>query len=150
VRDINPATLLPPLDSEPVLAADFAGYTQISTAIENNTTSDTLTVAPSYSQPIDDQWEVNEFNSDGGYTTTFSATTRRRRRWVLNWVAIPSSEKDTLVALTTSVQSRFRSFGWSDPDTLESLNVRFTTDMRVERVQYAVYNCSATVEEVLG
>lgn len=150
IRDINPATILPAVDSEPSLGADFAGYTQISTALENNTTSDVLTVAPSYSQPIADQWEVVEFNSDGGYTTTYTPTTRRRRRWTLGWVALPTADKDTLVSLTASVASRFRSFAWTDPETNESLNIRFTTDVRVDRVAYAVWNVSAQAEEVLG
>ncbi len=150
IRDINPATILPAVDSEPSLGADFAGYTQISTALENNTTSDVLTVAPSYSQPIADQWEVVEFNSDGGYTTTYTPTTRRRRRWTLGWVALPTADKDTLVSLTASVASRFRSFAWTDPETDESLNIRFTTDVRVDRVAYAVWNVSAQAEEVLG
>lgn len=150
IQDINTATLLPAVDSEPSLGADFAGYTQISTALENNTTSNTLTVQPSYSQPIADQWEVVEFNSDGGYTTTYTPTTRRRRRWTLGWVALPTADKDTLVSLTASVASRFRSFAWTDPETNESLNIRFTTDVRVDRVAYAVWNVSAQAEEVLG
>jgi hypothetical protein len=150
VRDVNPGTLLPPLDTEPALGADFTGYTQISTALENNTTSDTLTVPPSYSQPISDQWEVVEFNSDAGFTTTYTPTTRRRRRWDLGWVALPTADKDTLVNLTASVQSRFRSFAWTDPETNESLNIRFTSDVQVNRVAYAAWNVSAQAEEVLG
>jgi len=150
IRDINPATILPPVDTEPSLGADFAGYTQISTALENNTTSDTLTVQPSYSQPIADQWEVVEFNSDGGYATTYTPTTRRRRRWTFGWIALPTADKDTLVSLTASVASRFRSFAWTDPETNEALNIRFTTDVQVTRVAYAVWNVSASAEEVLG
>jgi hypothetical protein len=49
----------------------------------------------------------------------------------------------------TNVKTRFAVFNWVDPETNVTERVRFLSDVRFDRVSFAVWRASAVVEEVL-
>ena len=147
--DLNPALVTPPVDTMPVLVPSFVTGAGIAVSSEDDGGSATLSLAPDYSQPIDDQYGVSEMKYDSGHTYTRAVYTRRRRAWSLHWEALSPADKSTLETHVTNVKTRFAVFNWVDPETNVTERVRFLSDVRFDRVSFAVWRASAVVEEVL-
>lgn len=147
--DLNSALVAPPVDTMPVLVPSFVTGAGIAVSSEDDGGSTTLSLAPDYSQPIEDQYGVSEMKYDSGHTYTRAMYTRRRRAWSLHWEALSPADKSTLETHVTNVKTRFAVFNWVDPETNVTERVRFVSDVRFDRVSFAVWRASAVVEEVL-
>ena len=147
--DLNPAMVTPPVDTMPVLVPSFVAGAGVAVSSEDDGGSTTLSLAPDYSQPIEDQYGVSEIKYDSGHTYTRAVYTRRRRAWSLHWEALSPADKSTLETHVTNVKTRFAVFNWVDPETNVTERVRFLSDVRFDRVSFAVWRASAVVEEVL-
>ena len=149
VEDRNPALLNLSVDVMPTLTPSFVTAAGITLSTEDDGGSESLSLAPDYSQPIEDQYRVREFVTDSGHVLTRAESSLRRRVWSLHWEAMSPTDKTTLETLTDAVKVRFRTFNWRDPETNLEIRVRFISSARFDRVAFAVWRASAVIEEAI-
>jgi hypothetical protein len=135
------ATVAPSLVGQPTL-------TVVPVDAEDDPSGLELSINPSFTVALSDQWIVNELVADSGDHTQFPRQTKRRRRWQFHWSALDSTEFDTLSTLNDDIGGRYQSVTWEDPTTGLSETIRFITPISFSQVGPDTWKASATVEEV--
>lgn len=141
-RDFSGERVFPkPVPSTPTT------LTAVSVPAEANPSGSSLTVAPSFSVEIDEDWKTREHRSDDNTVETFTTQHAPRRTWLLGWAGISKSERDTLETLFESLLQFEKSFTWTHPETSEVLEVKPQQPPEFEQIAGQVWNARLLVQE---
>jgi hypothetical protein len=88
----------------------------------------TLTVPYDWGVRESSQWSALEHRYEAAYVARSARHTRPRRRWSISANACTDAERTTLLAFWTSHKGAEIPFDWADPETGETVAVRFADD----------------------
>lgn len=109
----------------------------------------TLTVPYDWGVQESSQWSALEHRYEAAYVARSARHTRPRRRWSISANACTDAERTTLLAFWTSHKGAEIPFDWADPETGETVSVRFATDeLGVVLANPSVRQFSFDLEEV--
>lgn len=109
----------------------------------------TLLSLPTY--PLEEEREDGTIRTpyEAGYEHTRPKFSRRgRKTWRVRYIYIPTADKDTLDAFITTVREGAYTFTWVNPQSAESIGVRFGEIPRFSYVINGYWDCDFTVKEV--
>lgn len=142
VVDIGSLADVPAFAVEPALVGAPV-RTPVVIGPEDDGTVAELTVHPSYVALLVDEWDVTEHPYDGGYVGTAARQTRPRRRVPMRWDALSAANLASIQALRGSAP-----FSWTNPETAETLRLKWTTDLTEHHVGPSVWAAEAEAVEV--
>ncbi len=122
-------------------------YASVSVPTESNATGSSLTVEPSYSMEITEDWNTREHRADDRTVESFATQSKPRRTWLLGWSRLSKAERDTLESLFESANQIEKSFTWTHPLTSEALEVKPVQPPEFEQIGGVTWNARVLVQE---
>lgn len=104
---------------------------------------------PSY--PLEKEREDNVLrsNSEFGYVMTRQRYTKARRTYTLEWEAMRKSDYLIFAAFyDDTLKNGSLSFNWTNPETEETCECRFSGPFKDKLIHQGIYEISATIIEV--
>lgn len=129
-------------------AAPVLTRTAATVPSEGNASGSSLSVQPSFSLPVTEDWGTRQLPHDDGTVESFPTRSRPRRIWAMTWRPMLKRERDLLRADLLASEGTVKDFTWTHPTTGEVIQLRPVEPPRFTQVGGSAWSCEGRFEEV--